>query len=485
MKRLLLPIVLLLLSVGNLSAQDQHGVLRFRADSTFRIAQFTDLHIDPTSANTPRTYEVLREVIRSERPDLVLLTGDAITERPAAEGWRTLTRFFGEEKQPYGVLLGNHDAEVISKDSIYDLLEGKPYCISLRGPRTIEGKGNQEIRIESSSGGEIAALLYLLDSGQYYRDQFISHYDHIHFDQIDWLRRTHAQTISESGRESIPSMLFFHIPISEFETLKDQRKGHISEGISSSTLNSGLFSTLLDLGGVMGVFCGHDHANDALAIRDGVTLGYGRVSGLDAYGDLPRGGRMIVLHEGEQRFDSWIATPERGREATFYYPSGFDSDEEQSAHYLPALSLDARTHGVRYLYYTGTIKQTEQIPTATLIKEGTLPYLSIEGADREDHFGYIFESLIRIPERGLYRFYTYSDDGSVLYIDGVKVVDNDGGHSARLREGVVALEAGFHRLRVDYFEDYMGQTLEVGLTGKSLLRQPIPESMLYLEPSDE
>ena len=73
----------------------------------------------------------------------------------------------------------------------------------------------------------------------------------------------------------------------------------------------------------------------------------------------------------------------------------------------------------------------------------------------------------------------------MLYIDGVKVVDNGGGHSARLREGVVALESGFHRLRVDYFEDYMGQTLEVGLTGKSLLRQPIPESMLYLEPSDE
>ena len=234
----------------------------------------------------------------------------------------------------------------------------------------------------------------------------------------------------------------------------------------------------------MGVFCGHDHANDALSIRDGITLGYGRVSGLDAYGDLPRGGRLIVLHEGQQRFDSWITTPEGGREATFYYPSGFDSDEEESAHYLPALSLDAATHGVRYHYYTGTIKQTDQIPTATLVKEGTLPYPSIEGADREDHFGYIFESLIRIPERGLYRFYTYSDDGSVLYIDGAKVVDNDGGHSARLREGVVALEAGLHRLRIDYFEDYMGQTLEVGLTGKGLLRQPIPESMLFLEPSD-
>ena len=36
-----------------------------------------------------------------------------------------------------------------------------------------------------------------------------------------------------------------------------------------------------------------------------------------------------------------------------------------------------------------------------------------------------------------------------------------------------------------YFEDYMGQTLEIGLTGKSLPRQPIPESMLFLEPADK
>ena len=60
MKRLLTSIILFLLCLSSLSAQDHREVLRFRADSTFRIAQFTDLHIDPTSANTPRTYEVLR-----------------------------------------------------------------------------------------------------------------------------------------------------------------------------------------------------------------------------------------------------------------------------------------------------------------------------------------------------------------------------------------------------------------------------------------
>lgn len=477
--------MLLLGSVTTLLAQErEQEVLRFREDGTFKIAQFTDLHIDAKSDRTRETHRVLREVIRAERPDLVLLTGDVVTERPAVESWRALTQLLAEERQPYGVLLGNHDAEVLSKDSIFDLLVGQPYCISVRGPREIHGVGNQEVRIQSSTAERPAALLYLLDSNQYYRDQFISHYDIIHFDQIAWLRETHRETLSALGGDTIPSMLFFHIPIPEYDMLSQRGKGHLTEGVASSRLNSGLFSTLLDMGGVMGAFVGHDHDNDALGIHHGIALGYGRVSGLDAYGDLERGGRIILLHEGEQRFDTWITTPKGGRETTFYYPSGFDSERERTAEYLPALTdVQRGAEGVSYRYYTGTIKATEQIPTATLAAEGTMPYPTIEGADREDHFGYIFESLIDIPERGLYRFYTYSDDGSVLYIDGVKVVNNDGGHSARLREGEVALEAGLHRLRVDYFEDYMGNTLEIGLTTKALTRRPLPAEMLYLEPS--
>ena len=42
---------------------------------------------------------------------------------------------------------------------------------------------------------------------------------------------------------------------------------------------------------------------------------------------------------------------------------------------------------------------------------------------------------MKIPERGVYRFYTFSDDGSKLYIDGKLIVDNDGGHSGRRAEG--------------------------------------------------
>lgn len=65
----------------------------------------------------------------------------------------------------------------------------------------------------------------------------------------------------------------------------------------------------------MGVFAGHDHDNDYLGINKGIVLGYGRVTGADAYGELTRGARIIELYEGKFRFDTWITTPS-GREAT-------------------------------------------------------------------------------------------------------------------------------------------------------------------------
>ena len=106
--------------------------------------------------------------------------------------------------------------------------------------------------------------------------------------------------------------------------------------------------------------------------------------------------------------------------------------------------------------------------------------ISIENARLEDHFGYDYRTMIKIPKKGVYRFYTFSDDGSKLFIDGQEVVDNDGGHSARRREGKVALDEGFHELRVLYFEDYMGQELEVGISSREIIETTLPDKILYI-----
>lgn len=301
-------IALLLLIALRPCLYSQVDTLRFRMDGTFKIAQFTDLHLDPTSPGKAQTLDILREIIGREQPDLVILTGDVVTRAPAAEGWLSIIHFFTEERQPYAVELGNHDAELIPKDSIYTLLEGSPYCLSKGGPVEISGRGNQQLRVKGSGDNTTKALLYLIDSGQYYQDQSLSHYDIIHFDQIEWLRRVHEETVREIGNDSVPSLLFFHIPIPEYSALSDNKEavGEMRWRVNSPAINSGLFGTLLEMNGVMGALCGHDHSNDAIGLYKGLALGYGRVSGIDAYEGLSRGGRIIVLYEGEQRFDTYV-----------------------------------------------------------------------------------------------------------------------------------------------------------------------------------
>ena len=68
-----------------------------------------------------------------------------------------------------------------------------------------------------------------------------------------------------------------------------------------------MFASFLDMRDVMGVFVGHDHDNDFIGIDKGIALGYGRVTGADAYGELTRGARIIELYEDQFKFDTWIS----------------------------------------------------------------------------------------------------------------------------------------------------------------------------------
>ena len=62
-----------------------------------------------------------------------------------------------------------------------------------------------------------------------------------------------------------------------------------------------------------------------------------------------------------------------------------------------------------------------------------------------------FRGYINITTAGSYTFYTASDDGSKLYIDGVQVVDNDGLHGIVEQSGTLTLTAGMHAIEVTFF----------------------------------
>ncbi|MEU7876124.1 ricin-type beta-trefoil lectin domain protein [Dactylosporangium sp. NPDC049140] len=77
----------------------------------------------------------------------------------------------------------------------------------------------------------------------------------------------------------------------------------------------------------------------------------------------------------------------------------------------------------------------------------------------EDYFQAQVIGNVNITTAGSYAFRLTSDDGSRLAIDGATVITNDGLHGATAVEGSVSLTAGYHALRIDFFERTGGQQL--------------------------
>ncbi|MBL7965558.1 MAG: metallophosphoesterase [Prolixibacteraceae bacterium] len=476
----ILMLILAVLVFQPLSAQ-KNTQLKFGKDSTFKIAQFTDIHWENSSPECVRTIETIQFVLNVEKPDLVILTGDIVTDVPAREGWLALTKTFVDAKIPFAVTLGNHDAEPeITRDQIFELLETLPYFVGSKGPE-LYGCGNYALSVKSSDGKSVASAIYCMDSNDYPKDKMIGHYDWIRYDQIGWYRNTSEQYTVQNKGFPLPAIMFFHIPLPEYNNVvsKETTIGVINEGVASAGINSGLFASMVEKKDVMGVFVGHDHENNYIGIHHEIALAFGQVTGADAYGDLERGSRIIELREGEFSFNTWIRT-KSGIQYKYNYPSGLATDESD-IEYLKSTPVNNSKQGVSYNYFEGKFNSTSELASAKIMKSGSLKNISLEPAALRDSFAFEFRSFLKIPKKGVYRFYTYSDDGSKLYIDGIEVVNNDGSHGAKRADGKIALEEGYHDFKLLYFEDYMGSELEVGFSSIGIRECKIPDEFLYVK----
>jgi len=99
------------------------------------------------------------------------------------------------------------------------------------------------------------------------------------------------------------------------------------------------------------------------------------------------------------------------------------------------------------------------------------------GSGRADEVGAVFDGFIRVPAPDVYTFATRSDDGSRLLIGDMVVVDNDGLHGMQERSGTVALDAGWHPIRVEFFEGSGGAGLVVTVAGGGMSKRVIPAAM--------
>lgn len=97
-----------------------------------------------------------------------------------------------------------------------------------------------------------------------------------------------------------------------------------------------------------------------------------------------------------------------------------------------------------------------------------------EGGDK-DTFGARITGDVTIEEGGTFKFFAGGDDGVVLYVNGVEVIDNDGLHGYRTRSGEIELEPGTHEIEVRYFENHGHAGLKLewegpGIDGRELVQ---------------
>jgi YVTN family beta-propeller protein len=135
--------------------------------------------------------------------------------------------------------------------------------------------------------------------------------------------------------------------------------------------------------------------------------------------------------------------------------------------------------GIFYEYYLGTFNLLPNFNALTSNKNGVLTNFSLGPKTQEDYFAFRFTGKISIGTAGSYTFYTESDDGSRLWIDGQLVVDNDGLHAMEEKAGTVTLTQGLHDIVVGFFEADGGDDLIVRFSGPGIAKQTIPSGRLF------
>ncbi|OPH57710.1 metallophosphoesterase [Paenibacillus ferrarius] len=309
--------------------------LRFREDGTFKIVQFADAEFSNSQAEDEINMNaMMRHILESEKPDLVVYTGDVIASggsTDVAQLFRNAVAIPEELEIPWAVVFGNHDSEAanMTREQLHALQLAHRFSYAKPDPPHVDGVGNYVLTIHDKHN-DPAAALYFLDSGSYSPLEYsrLGFYDWIRRSQIHWYVDQSYQLTAQNGGQPLPSLAFFHIPLPEYNDIWDfsvcygQRQDY---GCSAPWINTGFFAAMVEMGDVMGTFVGHDHGNDFWGTLRGIRLCYGRTT-RNAYLDRPfmTGARVIQLSEGVRAFDTWLHLADGSilREQPAHMPEG-------------------------------------------------------------------------------------------------------------------------------------------------------------------
>ncbi|MBA4387073.1 MAG: hypothetical protein C0404_03770 [Verrucomicrobia bacterium] len=138
--------------------------------------------------------------------------------------------------------------------------------------------------------------------------------------------------------------------------------------------------------------------------------------------------------------------------------------------------------GLAYEYYQGSWAGGGYLPafdSLAPVTSGVVSTFSLAPRLRDTDFAFRFRGKLAIATGGSYTFYTSSDDGSTLYIDGSLMVTNDGPHGIVKKAGVTNLSAGLHDIEARFCQGTGGWGLTVSWAGPGIAEQEIPSNVLF------
>jgi hypothetical protein len=97
---------------------------------------------------------------------------------------------------------------------------------------------------------------------------------------------------------------------------------------------------------------------------------------------------------------------------------------------------------------------------------------------RADNLGAVFQGWVDVPTTGVWTLFLSSDDGSRCFVGNTLVVNNDGLHGMVEASGTIALAAGRHAFRVEFFERTGGAGLIASWQGPGVAKAVIPNTAL-------
>lgn len=337
--------------------------LKFNEDGTFKIFVVNDIQDDENVDQ--ETIDLLRASLskeRGDRPDLVILNGDQLSDiefNLGTSGYEktihTICDIIEEAQIPFLFTYGNHDNDKslvfpISKQAkVYNSYN---YCFAANnGPDS----GTYNNIVYGSDGKTMKLNIYMMNTGAWDLEGWLSGVTPC---QQKWYRNTRDALAKANGGQVVPSIVFQHIPVKEtYNVLKEVNplttpnairgnffgtayKAYVldpdklvkhpadeehpygtpqsaEEAVFASAICSehpfkytGQFASWLEKGDVFAAFFAHDHKNNFISKEQGIVLAYNRGFGFATEGDGDkRGGRMLVFNEKDiTNFDFYNVT---------------------------------------------------------------------------------------------------------------------------------------------------------------------------------